>query len=214
MNNITKTLLDTIFPTTPVFTTAEVAEAADVHLSNASTRLKKLADEGMLVRVRRGLWAMPNHPDFSPYAVVPHLFDADEAGYVSLLSALHLHGMIEQIPQVVHIMTTRQRGDLSTPVGTYEFHKIQPELYGGYEPYDRMWSFQMARPEKALFDVCYLAERKGKRFSHLPELTLPKDFDPEEFKTWVDRINYDRLRTAVRRRAGNLLKHSEVRRSS
>lgn len=214
MSNITKTLLDTIFPATPVFTTAEVAEAADVHLSNASTRLRKLADEGMLVRVRRGLWAMPSHPDFSPYAVVPHLFDADEAGYVSLLSALHLHGMIEQIPQVVHIMTTRQRGDLSTPVGTYEFHKIQPELYGGYEPYDRMWSFQIARPEKALFDVCYLAERKGKRFSHLPELTLPKDFDPEEFRTWVDRINYDRLRTAVRRRAENLLKHSEVRRSS
>lgn len=213
MSNITETLLNTVFPVTPVFTTAEVAEAAGVHLSNASSRLKKLADEGMLVRVRRGLWAMPNHPDFSPYAVVPHLFDADEDGYVSLLAALHLHGMIEQIPQVVHIMTTRQRRDLSTPVGTYEFHKIQPELYGGYEPYDRMWSFQIAQPEKALFDVCYLAERKGKRFSHLPELTLPNDFDQEEFRSWVDRISYDPLRTAVQERAEKILEHPEVRRS-
>lgn len=213
MSNITETLLNTIFPATPVFTTSEMAEAADVHLSNASSRLKKLADEGMLVRVR-GLWAMPNHPDFSPYAVVPHLFDSDEDGYVSLLSALHLHGMIEQIPQVVHIMTTRQRRDLSTAVGTYEFHKIQPELYGGFEPYDRIWSFQIARPEKALFDVCYLAQRKGKRFSHLPELTLPDDFDQEEFISWVDRISYDRLRTAVRERAEEILQHSEVHRSS
>lgn len=208
MSKITETLLTTIFSATSVFTTAEVAEAADVHLASASTRLKQLADEEGLIRVRRGLWALPNHPDFSPYAVVPHLFDGDESGYVSLLSALHLHGMIEQIPQAVHIMTTRQRPDLSTPVGTYEFHKIQPELYGGYVPYDRMWSFQIARPEKALFDVCYLAQRKGKRFSHLPELTLSSDFDREELSEWVDRINYDRLRTAVRQQAEEVLKSS------
>lgn len=208
MSKITETLLTRIFPDTPVFTTSEVAEAADVHLSSASARLRQLADDEGMIRVRRGLWALPNHPDFSPYAVVPHLFDEDESGYVSLLSALHLHGMIEQIPQAVHIVTTRQRPDLSTPVGTYEFHKIQPELYGGYVPYDRMWSFQIARPEKALFDICYLAQRKGNRFSHLPELVLSDDFDREKFSRWVDRISYDRLRIAVRRQARGVLKLS------
>lgn len=206
MSDITEVLLGAIFPSTSVFTTAEVAEAAEVHLSNASTRLGELAEDGMLVRVRRGLWAMPTHPDFSPYAVVPHLFDTDDAGYVSLLSALHLHGMIEQIPQAVHIMAITRRPALSTPVGRYEFHTIQPKLYEGYEPYDRTWSFQIARPEKALFDVCYLAVRRGRRFSYLPELTLPEDFDADEFGSWVDRVDYGRLQTAVRLQAEKILK--------
>lgn len=212
MSDITEVLLGTIFPTTSVFTTAEVAEAAEVHLSNASARLGEMAGDGSLVRVRRGLWAMPTHPDFSPYAVVSHLFDTADDAYVSLLSALHLHGMIEQIPQAVHIMATRRRGTLSTPVGRYEFHTIQPELYGGYKPYDRTWSFQIARPEKALFDICYLAVRRGRRFSHLPELTLPDDFDPSEFDSWVDRVDYGRLQTAVRLQAGKILKRPGSRR--
>ena len=109
MKQVTKVIWNELVPYSPVFRTSEVAEIAGLAPSNASRDLAKLEDEGMITRIRRGLWAVSTHPDFSPYAVVPRLFEGEEEGYVSLLSALSLHGMIDQIPRVVQIVTTAQR---------------------------------------------------------------------------------------------------------
>ncbi|MGH7571949.1 MAG: type IV toxin-antitoxin system AbiEi family antitoxin domain-containing protein [Gemmatimonadota bacterium] len=200
MRYVSELLWKSVLPLSPVFTTAELAEAAEIRLSNASRDLAKLASRGMITRVKRGLWADTRHADFSPYAVVPHLFREGEAGYVSLLSALNLHGMIEQIPRVVQIVTSSQRAPLKTPVGAYEFHRIQAVLFGGYEPYGRLGEFDIARPSKALFDALYLSSRRTRRFSHLPELEFVTEFSTEEMESWIARIEHAPLRAAVRNR--------------
>jgi hypothetical protein len=191
-----------LLPLSPVFTTAEVAERAGVKLSNASRDLAELDKNGMVVRVRRGLWAVPGHPDFSPYAVVPHLFAEPPGGYVSLLSALNLQGLMEQIPRVVHIVTTGQRPKLRTRLATYEFYRIAPKLFGGYERYQRTGNFDIATPAKALFDTLYFSARRGRRFAALPEIEVPEGFSPSEVEHWIDRIDHQPLRTAVRGRWG------------
>jgi predicted transcriptional regulator of viral defense system len=91
-----------------------------------------LAKEGLIAKVRRGLWALPAHADFSPYAIIPQLLratkgeKADVRGYVSLLSALNLHGMIDQAPHVIQIVAERIRPTVRTPFGTYQFHQLDP----------------------------------------------------------------------------------------
>lgn len=200
MTSVGKAIWTEMLLTSPVFTTGQVAEAAGVRPSNASRDLARLEEKGMVTKVRRGLWAIPNHPDFSPYAVVPHLFSGDEEGYVSLLSALNLHGMIEQIPPVIHVMATTQRADLITPVGHYDFHQIQSDLFDGFGLYRGTGNFDIATPEKALFDTLYLSARKGQRFSHLPETELPKAFSLSQMDEWISRIDLDPLRIAVRER--------------
>lgn len=200
MTSVGRAIWTEMLLTSPVFTTRDVAEAAGVRPSNASRDLARLEEAGMLLKVRRGLWAIPNHPDLSPYAVVPHLFSDGEEGYVSLLSALNLHGMIDQIPQVVHVMATTQRADLVTPVGHYGFHQIRPGLFGGFGAYRGTGNFDIATPEKALFDTLYLSTRKGQRFSHLPELELPGGFSWTQIEEWIDRIDLDPLRIAIRER--------------
>lgn len=197
MRQVAKVIWSELMPYSPVFTTSEVAEVAGMAPSNASRDLAKLEGEGMITRVKRGLWAITTHPDFSPYAVVPHLFEGDEEGYVSLLSALNLHGMIDQIPRVVQIVTTTQRPRLETPVGTYEFHQIQPELFGGFGPYRGTGNFDIATPEKALFDTLYLSARKGRRFSYLPEVEVPESFSPAEMEAWIARVDHEPLRLAI-----------------
>jgi len=189
-----------LLPVSPAFTTAQAADAADVRPANASRDLGQMAERGLVTHVRRGLWAVPSHPEFSPYAVVPHLFDEDEAAYVSLLSALSLHGMIDQIPRTVHVVTRDTRHRLSTPIAQYEFHKIQSKLFGGFRPYPRTGAFMLAQPEKALFDTLYFSTRKGRRFSRLPEVELPVDFEPEELEGWIGMIAYGRIASAVRTR--------------
>lgn len=200
MTNVGRAIWTEMLLTSPVFTTRDVAEAAGVRPSNASRDLARLEEAGMLLKVRRGLWAIPTHPDFSPYAVVPHLFSDSQEGYVSLLSALNLHGMIDQIPRVVHVMATTQRADLVTPVGHYTFHQIQPDLFDGFGAYRVTGNFDIATPEKALFDTLYLSTRKGQRFSHLPELELPDDFSWAQIEEWTDRVELDPLRIAIQER--------------
>ena len=200
MKQVTEAIWNELLPFAPVFTTRQVAEAAEVDLSNASRDLRRLEGQGMITKVRRGLWAVPTHPDFSPYAVVPHLFRDEGMGYVSLLSALNLHGMIDQLPRTVQVVTTRQRADLDTAVGTFEFHQVDPDLFGGFGPYRRTGNFDIATPEKALFDILYLSVRKGRRFRHLPEIELPEGFSPETVEGWIERVSFGRLRRAVEAR--------------
>lgn len=210
MKKVAQTVWTEMLPRSPVFTTAEVAERAAVAPSNVSRDLAELEKSGMLLRVRRGLWAIQGHPDFSPYAVVPHLFGEPPGGYVSLLSALNLHGMMEQIPRLVQVVTTGQRPKLRTPVGTYEFYQIAPKLFGGYGLYRRTGNFDIATPEKALFDTLYLSARKGRRFAALPEIELAGDFSRPEVERWLERIEHPPLRTAVRERWAKLASRVDV----
>jgi predicted transcriptional regulator of viral defense system len=200
VNKVAKVIWRALLPRSAVFSTSEVAERAGVTLPNASGDLRDLERQGMVTRIRRGLWAVPGHPDFSPYAVVPHLFTDARAGYVSLLSALSLHGMIEQIPRVVHIVTTSQRPVLKTPVGTYAFHRIEKALFAGFAAYRRAGSFDIAAAEKAVFDTLYFSARKGRRFLGLPEVELPPTFAAREVERWIGMISDPPLRNAVSRR--------------
>lgn len=204
MNQIAPVVLRDVIPRSPIFTTTEVAVAAAVTPDTASRALSRLEALGLVTRLVRGLWADTRHPDFSPYAVVPFLLarsgpsDADAApGYVSFLSALHLHGMLSQIPAGIHVAVGEQRAPIPTPVGVYQFHQLQPELLGGHEPGDAYGRFELATPTKALFDTLYISARRGRQFSRLPELELPRSVTDRDMQRWLNRIESVPLRTAV-----------------
>ncbi len=84
--------------------------------------------------------------------------------------------------------------------GHYGFHQIQPDLFNGFEPHRETGNFDIATPEKALFDTLYLSTRKGRRFSHRPEVELPDTFSWDLIEGWTDRIEHDPLRIVVRER--------------
>jgi predicted transcriptional regulator of viral defense system len=82
----------------PVFTTWEAAVLSGSSISNASKMLKTLEKKGLVLKVSHGIWAETGNEKLSPYNVIPLLLPKNRA-YVSFISALHLHGIIEQIPQ-------------------------------------------------------------------------------------------------------------------
>lgn len=62
-------------------------------------------ERGALTRLTRGVWANTSHPDFHPLVCVPKLLGREQ-GYVSFLTALHLRGVISQIPRTIQVATT------------------------------------------------------------------------------------------------------------
>ena len=211
MNRTITTVLSDVIPVSPIFTTQIAATSAGVHRDVASRDLARVAEQGLLTRIAAGVWADTRHPDFSPYAAVPYLLQvraSEIQGYVSLLSALNLHGMIQQIPRVIQIVVTRRRRSVRTPIGVYEFHQIDPELFGGFKRFGQLANFYMATPAKALFDVLYLSARRGRRFSHLPEIELPRDFRVAELERWIRSVPYPPLRSAIAKR-WSALRHEQ-----
>lgn len=180
----------------PVFTTREIAALAATSLSSASQSLSRLQRDGLVERVVRGVWCRPADPRFSVFMLVPFLSGGHRA-YVSFFSALHLHGLIEQIPQVVYAATTAHTRRRSTPLGTFSYHRIHPAFFSGFDWYRENRSFLVASPEKALIDCLYLSSRKGRRFGRLPAFAPDTRFSRRLARAWVDKIPDRRIREHV-----------------
>lgn len=162
-----------ISPELVIFTTREFAQLAGISLAAASKRLARLrTGNASLVQITRGVWANRAHPYFNVLACVPVLLGSEQ-GYVSFLTALHLHGAIAQVPPNVQVATTGHARSLRTPVGAFEFFQLKPEmLLQGVVWSDSPKPYRIATVEKALLDTFYIATRKKRRFAKLPELNL------------------------------------------
>jgi len=173
-----------------VFSTRQIAALSGSSLSATSQALGRLEMQGAVKRVSRGVWCVPDDPRFSIYSLVPLLAGSHRA-YVSLTSALHLHGLIEQISQIVFAVTTGHTRMRRTAIAMYSYHRVHPHLFGGFEWYGKRQDFLVASPEKALVDSFYLSSRKGKRFGTFPEIDLGAEFSFKRATEWADQISHD-----------------------
>jgi len=185
----------------PVFTTRDAATRLRVPHGHASVSLARLGAAGLVIRLRRGVWALPNRVD--PLAL-PECLTAPLPAYVSLQSALYLHGMISQIPAVTYAVTLARTRRFVTPLGTVSLHHVKPELFFGYEDAGRAGG-RLATPEKALVDFLYLTPARSRLFRALPELEWPKAFRPSVARSIVRRIEPAARRGSVARRLEELL---------
>jgi predicted transcriptional regulator of viral defense system len=183
----------------PVLSTREAAALWGSEQTAASRRLASLADAGLILRIRKGLWALDS--EIEPFALGPYL-TAPLPSYVSLWSALADHGMIEQVPRQISLISPARPRRIVTALGTYVVHRLVPKLFGGYTHTERGY---LASAEKALFDLVYVRTAAGTR-ARPPELSLPGDFDRAKLDPWIDRIESPRLRTLVSRRLCDLLR--------
>jgi len=183
----------------PVFTTHELADVSGKSPSATTQTLSLLEREGFIFKIHRGIWGEVGRGRLSAYSVVPYLFPRHRA-YVSFISALHLYGMIEQIPQVVTLASTVHTKIIRTKMGVFSVHRICPEFFGGFGWYKGTGSFLIAEPEKALIDSLYLSGRKKKQFGHFPELNFSKSFSFRKAKSWAGRIPDSKIGSYVKER--------------
>jgi predicted transcriptional regulator of viral defense system len=180
---------------TPVVETADAAATLRQTTAAASQTLKRLAGAGLITPVRHGTFWVEGPVD--PLRMATYLTAPNES-YVSLQTALHLHGLIEQIPEVTYAATLARTQRIVTTAGTFSFHHVAPEVFGGFEETSR--DVRIASAEKALFDVAYLSGGRSRLFAAVPELELPKRFRRRELLHWIDRIPSARARTLTSRR--------------
>jgi len=155
-----------------IFTLARARELAPgVRLSNGYLRqaLHHLTKSEWVVRLRKGLYAISSSvPGVSPAHEFEIAMALAEPAAISHWSALHHHGLTEQVPRRVFVLTTTEASvpravgsSSSTKVpkgyaigGTiYQFIQVKPERFFGTE---RVWigkaRVRITDPERTLLD--------------------------------------------------------------
>ncbi|MCG7852260.1 MAG: type IV toxin-antitoxin system AbiEi family antitoxin domain-containing protein [Methanosarcinaceae archaeon] len=188
----------------PVFTTNEIISLSGKSSSTVTQSLNYLERQGLIIKVARGIWAEVNSA-VSPYSVIPFLAPRHRV-YVSFVSALHLHGIIEQIPQTVTLASTAHTRTIHTRLGTFAIHQIAPEFFKGFDWYRGEGNFLIAQPEKALVDSLYLSAHKMRQFGFFPELHFPRTFSFARARQWAKAIPMSKIRLYVEKRLQELKK--------
>lgn len=183
----------------PVFTSYELVTLSEKSRPTVTQCLTRLAEQGLLTKIYRGVWAEPGQKPLSPFEIIPYLFPRQRV-YVSFITALHLHGIVEQIPQVITLASLSHTKTLRTKAGVFSVHQMNPAFFDGFGWYKDNGSFLIAEPEKALIDSLYLSSRRKKQFGYFPELRFPATFSFKKATQWAERIREEKIRTYVLQR--------------
>lgn len=122
----------------------------------ASNLITRLIQNGWLIRIKRGLYAISDFNSrgflsLSPYAVA-HLLEPES--YVSFEAALHYHGMFDQLVRKVISVSLKSRKPSMLGAMEYRFVRSKPAHYFGWQALsDGGLTAQIATPEKALIDM-------------------------------------------------------------
>jgi len=189
------------------FETRDAAALFGTTIASTHMILRRLAAAAFIVHIARGRWGLAER--VSRFAL-PTMLAAPYLAYVSLQSALYHHGLIEQVPAVVYAVTLGRTRRCKTPVATVSLHHLPAALFHGYEPHEKDGSL-IATPEKALFDLLYLAPGRSRLFAKWPELEIPRGFRWTALNSDVKRVKSASRRTFLSQAIDELRAHSRDR---
>lgn len=184
-------------------TTNDVCTKLNIEKSAASKSLRRLALSGYMIQLKRGLWCFKEKSDLFK---IPQILTAPFPSYISLQTALYLHGMISQMSSIIYAVSIARTQKYVNALGTFSIHHIQPDIFRGYEQ-DIKTGINLATPEKALFDFCYLNPAKSHLFHALPELELPDNFRFAELNQFLQKIQSEKKRKITEHQIEQVLKN-------
>lgn len=175
----------------PVFWSNQVGKLfPEEEQSNINVQLSRWEKRGDLVRLKRGIYKFAEQ-EVDEMVVGGILY---KPSYVSLETALHLQGLIPDIPGMVTSVTTVTSREFDNELGSFSYSKIKRSLFFGFEKVKDEKSqmyYQMAEPEKALLDWVYLRNIKDLEANRVDLSGLEKSKMvswAEEYPNWIQEV--------------------------
>jgi predicted transcriptional regulator of viral defense system len=187
----TRLLEDAMLTYGDVASFEQLAALSEMDRAYARKRISQLADQGWLVRLKKGLYALSDISSrgflrLSHYAVAQLLV---EESYVSFETALQYHGMYDQLQQMIRSVACKQYK--TTEVGglTYRFIKTTDAYFYGWDTVAiDTRQVKMATAEKALLDLLLF-----ERTTYTTDLVL------ETLRDQQQSLDFERLQTHLAR---------------
>jgi hypothetical protein len=139
--------------------------------------MKRLADQGVLMRAARGVYVNPrarSMPSDARAGLIRFLRPR-QVSYVSLESKLSEAGAISQVPTVLSCMTTGSPGRFDTPWGAIEFTHTDRDIEFGTDVHTRDDGLSEATVERSARDL----RRVGRNVGLIDSEVLAEAIDEE-----------------------------------
>jgi len=136
----------------PTFGVDTIANITGADAGYARVYLNRLEKRGLIQKIQRNVYTVQKDPLVIASRIT-------WPSYISLWSALRYHGLTEQLPNEISVLTTsmKSRRTISAMSTNIVFHRIRPEYFFGFSKV-RVEGFEvfMAEPEKAILDSVLL----------------------------------------------------------
>lgn len=137
-----------------------------------AARLTEWGKKGYILKLRNGLYAFNSEKDaLDPYFVANRIY---EPSYVGLQSILADHGWIPEQVFSVTSVSVRKTKSFETPLGSFIFRTISPELFFGYE-LDAGSNVLHSSPMRGLLDLLWLEAKAEEVEQYLEGLRINWD---------------------------------------
>lgn len=137
-----------------IYTFAELLRLSGLSVSSLRRALHRLTQRGLLIKLSKGFYANA----FAPPGLEEVAGILYPPCYISLESALFMHGILGQAPHLVTCVTLNKTKTFHTALGEIAYFHLKSTLFWGYEIRDRI---PLALPEKAALDFIYLQRQNG-----------------------------------------------------
>ncbi len=185
----------------PCFDMALLVQAFDEQRAVIRTQLARLAGQGKIVRLRRGMYTLADeyrHVILMPAVLANMLY---RPSYLSGLWALGFYDLIPEQVVLLTSVTTRVPRYFENRYGSFDYRSIKRDFFFGYRRvrYGQQEIFA-AEPEKALLDHWHLSpgEWTEARIREMRYQNADK-VSPEKLLAWAEGYQHPRLLRAVKR---------------
>lgn len=153
--------------TSPLFTRQNLEVLLGSNRRTTDYRIKSLLTNKILLPIKPG-WYLNNvlyKKTASPRDMALYIGCMLVPGaYVSLEYALSFYGFLSESVYTFTYVTTTKTKKFQNEYLSYSYRNMKPELFFGYTNRSfESFSYRMARPAKALFDLLYLTPLRSKR---------------------------------------------------
>jgi len=145
-----------------------------------------------LEEIKRGIYKISDYEIKEPFILANFIYSPS---YISLETALNYYSIIPDIPFAITSVTINKTNAFKIKnYGSFSYSKVKPALFFGFKTIltEKSYSYNIALPEKALFDYLYLKGKKIKSTEGFIEelrLSLTKDFNWRNFKRWTELVS-------------------------
>lgn len=144
-----------------------------------SIYFKRQLKKEKLIRIKRGLYASPDTPilEIASNILYP--------SYISLWSASAYYGFTEQIPNIIQVITTKQKEQLNILNTNIKFVKCLPSWMYGYKRDNNIF---IASHEKLLID-CLRFQKELGNFDEILSITRNIEIDKSIIQDYLKKAD-------------------------
>ncbi len=157
-----------------LFSLADLAQLTAIEKVSLSVQLTRLVNANVIRRSAHDWYENPFNPPTPEEVAMVLRYPA----YLSLEYALSKQGVLNQVAQVLTLITTKLPYTYQTTQAVYEYHQLHPTLFWGYH---RQGAILLAEPEKALLDLIYIRYSKNKEITRSGIASLIDDMAVDGF---------------------------------